>query len=70
MIRITTFSIDNSLLEKEIFIIFYFGLNIIDWFSIVLTIVLQTLFFTVGMQYNKKIINFSAMTVYATKGSL
>ena len=65
LIRITIFSIDNSLLEQEIFIIFYFGLNIIDWFAIVITIVLQTLFFTVGMQYNKKIINFSAMTVYA-----
>ena len=65
LIRITIFSIDNSLLEQEIFIIFYFGLNIIDWFAIVITIVLQTLFFTVGMQYNKKLINFSAMTVYA-----
>ena len=65
LIRIIIFSIDNSLLEQEIFIIFYFGLNIIDWFAIVITIVLQTLFFTVGMQYNKKIINFSAMTVYA-----
>ncbi|WP_440907775.1 cytosine permease [Candidatus Pelagibacter sp.] len=64
LIRITIFSIDNSLLEQEIFIIFYFGLNIIDWFAIVITIVLQTLFFTVGMQYNKTIINFSAMTVY------
>ena len=52
LIRITIFSIDNSLLEQEIFIIFYFGLNIIDWFAIVITIVLQTLFFTVGMQYN------------------
>ena len=52
-------------MDQEIFITFYFGLNIIDWFAIVITIVLQTLFFTVGMQYNKKIINFSAMTVYA-----
>ncbi|MDC3138304.1 cytosine permease [Candidatus Pelagibacter sp.] len=65
LIRITIFSIDNSLLEQEIFIIFYFGLNIIDWFAIIITIILQTLLFTVGMQYNKKIINFSAMTVYA-----
>ena len=65
LIRITIFSIDNSLLEQEIFIIFYFGLNIIDWFAILITIFLQTLFFSVGMQYNKKIINFSAMTVYA-----
>ncbi len=64
LIRIAIFSIDNSLLEQEIFIVFYFGLNIIDWSTIIITIILQTLFFSVGMQYNKKIINFSAITVY------
>ena len=65
LIRILIFSIDNSLLQQEIFIFYYFGMNIIDWSAIIITIILQTLFFTVGMQYNKKIINFSAMTVYA-----
>ena len=63
--RIAIFSIDSSLLEQELFIVFYFGLNIIDWSAIIITIILQTAFFIVGMQYNKKIINFSAMTVYA-----
>ena len=65
LIRIVIFSIDNSLLQQEIFIFYYFGMNIIDWSAIIITIILQTVFFTVGMQYNKKIINFSAMTVYA-----
>ena len=65
LIRIAIFSIDSSLLEQELFIVFYFGLNIIDWSAIIITIILQTAFFIVGMQYNKKIINFSAMTVYA-----
>ncbi len=64
LIRIIIFSIDNSLLQQEIFIFYYFGMNIIDWSAIIITIILQTVFFTVGMQYNKKIINFSAMTVY------
>jgi len=64
LIRILIFSIDNSLLQQEIFVLFYLGLNIIDWSAIVITITLQTLFFTVGIQYNKKIINFSAITVY------
>ena len=64
LIRILIFSIDSSLLQQEIFIIFYFGLNIIDWLAIVITIIAQTLLFTVGIQYNKKIINFSAITVY------
>ena len=64
LIRILIFSIDSSLLQKEVFIIFYFGLNIIDWLSIVIAIIAQTLLFTAGIQYNKKIINFSAITVY------
>ena len=64
LIRILIFSIDSSLLQQEVFIIFYFGLNIIDWVSIVIAIIAQTLLFTVGIQYNKKIINFSAITVY------
>ncbi len=64
LIRILFFSIDNSLLHQEIFIFYYFGMNIIDWSAIVIAVILQTLFFTVGMQYNKTIINFSAITVY------
>ena len=64
LIRILIFSIDSSLLQQEFFIIFYFGLNIIDWLSIVIAIIAQTLLFTAGIQYNKKIINFSAITVY------
>ena len=64
LLRIFIFSIDNSLLEQEIFIIFYYGLNIIDWTSIVIVIIFQTLLFSVGIQYNKKIINFSAIIVY------
>ena len=64
LIRIFIFSIDSSLLEQEVFITFYFGLNIIDWFAIIFTIILQTLLFSVGIQYNKKIINFSAVIVY------
>ena len=64
LIRILIFSIDNSLLKQEIFIFYYFGLNIIDWTAIVITIIFQTLLFSVGIQYNKKIINFSAITVY------
>ena len=64
LIRILIFSVDNSLLQEEIFIVFYFGLNIIDWFAILTIIFIQTLLFTVGIHYNKKIINFSAITVY------
>ena len=64
LIRILLFTIDESILYQNIFIFYYFGLNIIDWSAIAIAIIFQTLLFSVGIQYNKKLINFSAITVY------
>ena len=65
LIRILIYSIDNSLLDQEIFLTFLLGLNIIDWISFGLVIIFQTLLFSIGIQYNKKLINYSAILVYA-----
>ena len=64
LIRILIFSIDKSLLENEILLTFLLGLNIIDWISFIIVIAFQTLMFSVGIQFNKKLINISAVTVY------
>jgi NCS1 family nucleobase:cation symporter-1 len=64
LIRILLFSIDNTFLDNDIFLIFLLGLNIIDWFSFAIVMILQIIFFSVGINYNKKIINFSAIVVY------
>ena len=64
LIRILIFTIDNSLLDQEIFLTFLLGLNIIDWTSFTLVIIFQALMFSVGMQFNKKLINISAISVY------
>jgi len=64
LIRILIFTIDNSLLDQEIFLTFLLGLNIIDWISFTLVIIFQALMFSVGMQFNKKLINISAISVY------
>ena len=64
LIRILLFSIDESILHQNIFIFYYFGLNIIDWSAIFIAIIFQTLLFSLGIQYNKKLINYSAITVY------
>ena len=64
LIRILFFSIDNALLDYEIFLIFFLGLNIIDWFSFTIVMFLQIFLFSVGINYNKKIINISAIIVY------
>ena len=64
LIRIFVYSIDSSLLDKEILLTFLLGLNVIDWFSIIFVIIFQTIMFSIGIQYNKKIINYSAIIVY------
>ena len=64
LLRILIFSIDNSLLDQEIFLTFLLGLNIIDWASFSCVIIFQALMFSVGIQFNKKLINISAITVY------
>ena len=65
LIRIVIFSVDNTLLDQEIFLIFLLGLNIIDWASFIIVIIFQTLMFSVGSQFNKKLVNYSAIIVYA-----
>ena len=64
LIRILIFSIDTSLLNKDIFFVFLLGMDIIDWISFTTVIIFQTLMFSVGINFNKRLINYSAITVY------
>ncbi len=64
LIRMSLFSIDNSFLDKEVFTYFYFGLNIIDWFSFLFAITLQIYLFRKSQSFTKLFINFSAIFVY------
>ena len=64
LIRILFFSYDNTFLDQNIFLNFILGLNIIDWFSIVIAIIFQVFLFSIGMNFNKRLIKISAITVY------
>ena len=64
LIRILIFSINNTALDQDIFLTFLLGLNIIDWISFTIVIIFQALMFSVGAQFNKKLINISATIVY------
>ena len=64
LVRIFFFTIDNSILDHDVFLIFLLGLNIIDWSAFIISIFLQMYLFSIGINYNKKLINFSAITVY------
>ncbi len=64
LIRIAFHLFDNTFLNQDIFLIFYLGMNIIDWAAFVFAIILQFFLFSRGHHFNKLFINFSAMIVY------
>jgi nucleobase:cation symporter-1, NCS1 family len=64
IVRIILFSIEPSTLEQDIFLTFLIGLNLIDWVSIIIIIIFQLYLFSLGMVFNKKLIQFSAVAVY------
>jgi len=64
LIRIALYSFDNTILDQNIFLIFYLEMNIIDWLSIIFAIILQFFLFSKGHSFKKLFINFSAMFVY------
>ena len=64
LIRISLFSIDSTILGKDIFLLFFMGLNIIDGFALIFAIWIQYLLFSNGQRFVKRIINFSALFVY------
>ena len=64
LIRILIFNIDDNILDQEIFFTFYMSLNIIDYVALILSLVIQYIFFSKGISRNKSFINFSAFFVY------
>ncbi len=65
LIRISIFSFDSTFLDYDIFLIFFLGLNVIDWVSFVFTIILQVFLFSKSHQFNRSIIRYSAVIVYS-----
>ena len=64
LIRIFFYSFDNTILNQDIFLMFYLGMNIIDWFAFIFAIMLQFFLFSKGHIFNRLFINFSALIVY------
>ncbi len=64
LIRIAIFLLEPTILDQQVFLTFLLGMNPIDWIAIVTAIVFQGFLFSAGMNFNKKIIIFSAIVVY------
>ena len=65
LIRVLIFSLDSTFLDKDFFLVFLLGLNIIDWTSLIITISSQAFLFSRNHKFNKSIISFSALIVYS-----
>ena len=50
--RIILFNIDSQILNHEFFLIFFFGLNPIDWLSLFICLIFQFILFTKGASFN------------------
>ena len=64
LIRIAFYSFDNTILDEGIFMMFFLGLNIIDWFALTFSLILQVFLFSRSHTFNRLFINFSAIIVY------
>ena len=64
LIRILLYQIDNQILNNEYLLIFFFGLNPLDWFSLFITLLFQLYLFTKGPDTNRIFLKFSAFFVY------
>jgi len=62
--RIILFKIDSQLINHEFFLIFFFGFNPIDWFSLVISLIIQFILFTNSSVFNKNFIKFSSILIY------
>ena len=64
LIRIFIFNLDDAILENEIFLLFVMGMDLIDWFSFIFTLIIQFYLFKQGQNFLKYTLNFSAWFVY------
>ena len=64
LIRIFLFSQQGNILDSEIFLSFFMGMDLIDWVSFILTLLVQFSLFSNGQKFTRLIIKFSAYFVY------
>ena len=64
IIRIAIYTYDSSFLAKDLFLLFYMGMDVIDGFSFIITLLIQYWLFSKDQSQNRLFINFSALLVY------
>ena len=64
LFRVFIFTMDSGLLDKNIFLIFFMGINIVDGTALIITLLIQYFLFSKGKYFLKSFISFSSYFVY------
>ncbi len=64
LIRIFIFSVDKSILDQDIFLVFLLGFNLIDGAAFFIAILLQAYLFSQNFKFKRLLMNISAILVY------
>ena len=64
LIRIFLYQMDKQILSNDYLLMFFFGLNPLDWFSLFIALLFQLYLFTKSSATNRIFIKFSALFVY------
>jgi len=64
LIRIILYQIDNQILNNDYLLMFFFGLNPLDWFSLLATLLFQFYLFNQSFERNRIFLKFSSLFVY------
>jgi len=64
LLRIFIFSINSEIMDNEIFLTFFMGMNLLDIISFIFTLYIQYIFFSKGQRLIRSIIKFSSYFVY------
>ena len=64
LLRIFIFSINSEIMDNEIFLTFFMGMNLLDIISFIFTLYIQYILFSKGQRLIRSIIKFSSYFVY------
>ena len=64
LLRIFIFSVNSEIMDNEIFLTFFMGMNLLDIISFIFTLYIQYIFFSKGQRLIRSIIKFSSYFVY------
>ena len=64
LLRIFIFTVNREIMDNEVFLTFFMGMNLLDIISFIFTLYIQYILFSKGQSFTRSIIKFSSYFVY------